>query len=193
MPGLPLIICFGDSLTAGFQSSTATSAPAETPYGAFLQEMLKGRAVVQTSGVCGERTCDMVMRFPEAVVNRAPTFTVILGGTNDLGWNIYPGEILGNLRQMYELASLAGIRAVAITVPSIRGFDQYIAGRHVLNTLIREYCEASRLPCVDLFRATAEAGSDRLADEYSNDGLHLTTAGYRLIARLLYDHVFHTL
>jgi lysophospholipase L1-like esterase len=29
-----------------------------------------------------------------------------------------------------------------------------------------------------------------LAAPYSNDGLHLTTAAYRLLARLLYDRVF---
>jgi lysophospholipase L1-like esterase len=29
-----------------------------------------------------------------------------------------------------------------------------------------------------------------LSVPYSNDGLHLTTAGYRLLARLLYEQVF---
>jgi acyl-CoA thioesterase I len=30
----------------------------------------------------------------------------------------------------------------------------------------------------------------QLAAPYSNDGLHLSTAGYRLFARLLYEQVF---
>jgi len=46
---------------------------------------------------------------------------------------------------------------------------------------------------VDLFTATAESGSQRLAAPHSNDGLHLTTAGYELLARLLYEQVFKDL
>jgi lysophospholipase L1-like esterase len=43
---------------------------------------------------------------------------------------------------------------------------------------------------VDLFTATAEPEKLRLAERYSNDGLHLTTEGYRLLAELLYRQVF---
>ncbi len=61
---LPLIICFGDSLTAGFQSP-APGCPdfLETPYGKFLEERLRNRACVQVSGVCGELTREMLGRF----------------------------------------------------------------------------------------------------------------------------------
>ena len=59
-PTLPLIICFGDSLTAGFQSPTAECPDyQETPYGRFLAERLGDRARVQISGVCGELTAEM--------------------------------------------------------------------------------------------------------------------------------------
>jgi lysophospholipase L1-like esterase len=44
---------------------------------------------------------------------------------------------------------------------------------------------------VDLFTASSEPETFRLAQEYSNDGLHLTTEGYRLLADLLYDKVFN--
>ena len=42
----------------------------------------------------------------------------------------------------------------------------------------------------DLFAATAEPETQQLAARYSNDGLHLTTAGYRLVAERLYQEVF---
>jgi acyl-CoA thioesterase-1 len=51
-----------------------------------------------------------------------------------------------------------------------------------LNQLIRDYAAAKHIPCVDLFTATADPDSGQLAQIYSNDGLHLTTAGYRLFA-----------
>ena len=56
--------------------------------------------------------------------------------------------------------------------------------------LIAEYAETKGLVWIDLFTATAEDGTRQLSVPYSNDGLHLTTAGYRLLARLLYDQLF---
>jgi lysophospholipase L1-like esterase len=46
------------------------------------------------------------------------------------------------------------------------------------------------LAAFDLFAATIEPETQQLAARYSNDGLHLTTAGYRLVAEGLYRHVF---
>ncbi len=188
---LPLIICFGDSLTAGFQSPT-TDWPdfLETPYGRYLEEFLSGRARVRVSGICGEVTSEMTRRFERDVLVHKPKWAVILGGTNDLGMDRPPEEIIRHLDAMYEQASAVGIYPVAVTVPSIRGFDDHIARRLELNALIAGRCADRALPCVDLFTATAEPETGRLAWEYSNDGLHLTTAGYELLARLLYDQVF---
>jgi lysophospholipase L1-like esterase len=132
----------------------------------------------------------MVGRFERDVLRHKPAWTVILGGTNDLGWDLRPSEIMRNLTAMYEQATAAGIHLVGVTVPSIRGFDDHIPRRLELNRLIADYCAGKRFSCVDLFTATAESGSQRLAAPYSNDGLHLTTAGYELLARLLYEQVF---
>lgn len=187
----PLIICFGDSLTAGFQSPTEGCQDfLETPYGTFLQERLGDRVRIQVSGVCGELTREMVARFERDVLRYKPAWTVILGGSNDLGWDLRPPEIMRNLSAMYERAADAGIHVVAVTVPSIRGFDDHIPRRLELNRLIADHCAGKRLTCVNLFTATAESGTPRLAEPYSNDGLHLTTAGYELLARLLDEQVF---
>jgi lysophospholipase L1-like esterase len=68
--------------------------------------------------------------------------------------------------------------------------EQHLERRHALNGLIKDYAASNHLSCIDLFTATADPTSYQLAARYSNDGLHLTTAGYRLLARLLYDQVF---
>ena len=60
----PLIFCFGDSLTAGYQTPSPAHPQAEaTPYGQVLQERLGNRGRVEISGVCGEVTGEMVLRF----------------------------------------------------------------------------------------------------------------------------------
>lgn len=188
---LPLIVCFGDSLTAGFQSPSPDSPDVlDRPYGRYLEDRLRGRARVHVSGICGEVTADMVRRFERDVVSVQPAWAILLGGTNDLGWEDAPAEIMGRLTVMYEQAVVAAVCPVAVTVPSIRGFDNHIPRRIELNRLIAGYCAAKTLPCVDLFAATAEPETGRLAERYSNDGLHLTTAGYELLAELLYEQVF---
>jgi len=195
------IVCFGDSLTAGYQSPTNDVPSAlETPYGTFLQERLGAQGTVMTCGVCGEVTSDMVLRFQHDVLPYTPEYVVILGGANDLGCHVAPPEIFGNLLRLYEQASAAGIRPVAVTVPSIRmeinpadrhWLNDFLVQRQHLNRLILDYCAKHAMACVDLFAATVEQDTLLLARPYSNDGLHLTTEGYRKMADLLYEQVFH--
>jgi lysophospholipase L1-like esterase len=194
------IVCFGDSLTAGYQSPTHdVPTVQETPYGSFLQARLGTQATVTTSGVCGEVTGDMVLRFRRDVLAHRPDYVVILGGTNDLGWHVAPAEVLNHLVRMYELALGAEIQPVALTVPSIRmegdpaaeqWLHELVTQRQHLNRLITEYCVKNRIACCDLFTATADPRTLLLASPYSNDGLHLTTEGYRTMADLLYCQVF---
>jgi len=198
-----MIVCFGDSLTAGYQSPCpANPTGRETPYGLFLQEWLGENVPVSVSGICGELTAEMGARFRSDVLARRPRYVVILGGTNDLGWNGAPEEIMRNLLKMYEAARAEGVVPVPVTVPSIRldleggggdakaFLDRHLAGRDRLNALIQRYAEAKSLTCIDLFTATSEPDSRQLAERYSNDGIHLTTMGYRLLASLLFDQVF---
>jgi lysophospholipase L1-like esterase len=136
----------------------------------------------------------MVLRFRRDVLEHRPGYVPILGGTNDLGWNASPAEIMRNLVKMYEQTFAAGGLPIPVTVPSIRIEDGqgswegqewlsgHLARRGQLNQLIRGYAAAKHVACVDLFAATADSDSGQLAQIYSNDGLHLTTAGYRLFA-----------
>ncbi len=77
-----MILCFGDSLTAGFQSPTAEHpAGQETPYGRFLQEWLGPSVEVRISGICGELTGEMAMRFRRDVIQHRPSHR------HPAGWN----------------------------------------------------------------------------------------------------------
>jgi len=187
------IIALGDSLTTGFQSPTAENPDGDsTPYGAFLQERLGASAEVLVLGLNGELTGGMAMRLGRDVIPLRPDYVVILGGANDLGWGAKPGDIMRNLTAMYERSREAGIKPVAATVPSIRGADSLIPPRQILCRMILDYCKTESQDVVDLFTATAEPKTLRLAEKYSNDGLHLTTEGYRLLADLLYEQVFRS-
>jgi lysophospholipase L1-like esterase len=195
MSGSVLVICFGDSLTAAFQSPTCENpAGKETPYGSFLQQALGESVEVRVSGICGELTGEMVARFGRDVLSHRPGFVPILGGTNDLGWNVAPSEIMRNLVVMYEKSLKTGGTPIPITVPSIRveagdsgregseWIATHLERRRQLNDLIQNYARSKDLAWVDLLTATVDSDSGQLAEMYSNDGLHLTTSGYRLVA-----------
>lgn len=185
------IIALGDSLTTGYQSPVPENPDGEsTPYGGFLQILLEESAEIIVRGVNGELTGEMAVRLGTEVIPLRPDYVVILGGANDVGWGGRPQEIMRNLVAMYERARAADITPVAVTLPSIRGADSLIPPRRTLSRLILDYCRVKPQPFVDLFTATAEPETLRLAEEFSNDGLHLTTEGYRLLAVLLYEQVF---
>lgn len=196
------IVCFGDSLTEGYQSSSPMSDVGFTPYGQWLQEHLGERGTVFIRGVCGETTQQMIERFPGDVLALHPGYVVILGGTNDLGWGLPPKTVLANLLWMYEEADSHGIQPVGVTIPSLGGigvrmglspYGRAIQARISVNKALKDYCKKHQIPVVDLYTATCDPDSNELAAEFSDDGLHLTTSGYRTLASLLWNQVFKAL
>jgi len=205
------IVCFGDSLTLGYQSPTLRCPFVETiPYGSYLQEWVGERGCVVVKGVCGETTQDMRLRFHEDVLSHVPQVAILLGGTNDLGCRLTPDMILDNLRFFYEQAQAHGILPVGVTVPSLRdefelGYDfstgqattaiveRGIALRVTLNHGIKKLSRDRHFPVVDWFAETCEPETQALASAYSNDGLHLNTLGYRKLAELIWTQVLEDL
>jgi lysophospholipase L1-like esterase len=128
----------------------------------------------------------MLARFDADVIRLSSRIVIILGGSNDLGWGIPPREVFSNLCEMYALSLSRNVIPIACTVPSILGFDEGIPPRIMLNELIREYCSGHPLQCADLFAATMDRATKRLASQYSFDGLHLNTRGYEKIGDTIY-------
>ncbi|HUK79197.1 MAG TPA: GDSL-type esterase/lipase family protein [Nitrososphaerales archaeon] len=195
-PSRKLIVAFGDSLTVGYRSPTEYEEfPRPVPYTALLTKRVDGmlrqrvasfKVEFLNRGVVGELTDDMVDRFSGDVVGPRPDAVIILGGSNDLGWGMDPSQVAENLSGMYNEALNNGIRPVACTVPSIRGYDEGIRPRLRLNGLIRNCSESRGIVCVDLFTATADPAG-RLREEYSNDGLHLSHLGYEAVAETIFS------
>jgi lysophospholipase L1-like esterase len=190
-----VFIAFGDSLTVGYQSPLGEESPQPSPYTTFLarrvKRMLDHKAAgfgveFLNRGIVGELTDGMVDRFGRDVVELRPDAVIILGGSNDLGWGAEPSSVATNLAGMYGEALKCGIRPVACTVPSVLGYDEGVQPRMQLNGLIKKHCAALGIICVDLFSATADSAG-RLRNEYSNDGLHLSTLGYEAMAETIFS------
>jgi lysophospholipase L1-like esterase len=193
------IIAFGDSLTTGFIPTRI----AYQPYTRFLRQHLEKfwsqysltelNIQILNRGVNGNLTSDMLLRFQWDVLNAQPTHVIILGGTNDLGWELPVDEIFANLTAMYTQASEHNITPICCAVPSILGWDAGIPPRIQLNAHIQQYCHRKHFRFVDLFTQTCDPYTKRLFGEYSSDGLHFNIVGYQKIAGIIYNDAIQPL
>lgn len=167
----PAIVCFGDSLTAGFGVD-----PGKTYPDLLQQELDRSgyRYRVVNLGVSGDTTQDGLERLPLVLVEK-PRIVVLEFGAND-GLRGQPVSLTErNLAQMAEALEKAGSRVVlaGITLPPnygpeyLRQFDAIYPG------LAKKY----KMPLIPFLLAGA-AGNGNLMQP---DGLHPNTAGTRVV------------
>ena len=138
------ILCFGDSLTKGWDPERDETHP----YAAYLAdftgrkvvksagrgiipENIQDRSVVE-SGYSGEKTGTMVNRMPMALKRAHPGLVIILGGTNDIGASpdIHREEIVANLRELHYLAHNTSaelgqdVHTIHLTIPPSKYISQ---------------------------------------------------------------------
>ena len=190
------IVALGDSLTVGESEFEPSDSGQTISYPKYLETLAEihlrslhsdVKVNVLNRGINGDLTSGMLERFSRDVIDEKPNYAIILGGTNDLGWGFDPAMIAHNLSTMYDAALKTMIVSVACSVPSILGFDELIPPRLKLNKIIRMEAEKRSIPFVDFFTATADPQTNMLSEDYSADGLHLTTKGYQRMGKCLFD------
>ena len=119
--GRPVIVCFGDSLTAGY------GAPSGQSYPDYLQadlDRLGYHYRVANEGVSGNTTKDGVERLPE-VLGLHPAIAVVEFGGNDGLRGLPISESRRNLDEIVKRLKAAGAQVViaGITLPPNYGPD----------------------------------------------------------------------
>jgi acyl-CoA thioesterase I len=169
----PLVVCFGDSLTAGFGVDPGQSYPDD------LQQDLDRagyRYRVVNRSESGDTTQDGLARLP-LVLAEKPQIVVLEFGAND-GLRGQPVSVTqAHLAQMIEAFQKAGVRVLlaGITLPPNYGPD-YI-GR--FDAMFRELAARYKAPLIPFLLAGVAANA-RLMQQ---DGLHPNTEGTRLVAQ----------
>jgi acyl-CoA thioesterase-1 len=182
-----VVAALGDSLTAGYRTVDPYALDPRVPYPAQLMTLINGRlkghtqAFVINAGINGDDTNGMLWRFRQTVATEKPEIVVIWGGINDLGAAKEPEQVMENLTKLYYLCRETGATPVACTLTPTRPTSTKI--RH-LNELIRAYSSEKGLVLVDLFSGLVDVEGN-LRQEYSDDGVHLTQAGYGRIAEIV--------
>lgn len=174
-----VIVCFGDSLTAGFGV-----APAEA-YPARLAQRLEAegyRYRVVNAGVSGDTTAGGLRRMHWALRLEPAIVILALGANDGLRGQDLRG-VRGNLDALVERFQRAGARVLlaGMRLPPNYGRPYAEEFRRMYEAVARQH-RAALMP----FLLDGVGGHPRLNQP---DGIHPTAEGHRLIAERLWLHL----
>ena len=175
----PVILAFGDSLTAGHGVELGFSYPSR------LQKELDSRGYtyrVVNAGISGDTTSGGLSRIDAALTSRPAIVILELGGNDGLRGTPLR-EVEHNLAQMIEKSQSAGATVVlaGMTLPRNYGAD-YIGGFEAMYGRLAKQYRTALIP----FFLEGIAGRMELNQD---DGIHPTAAGYAVITQNVMRHI----
>jgi acyl-CoA thioesterase-1 len=167
----PVIVAFGDSLTAGL------GVPIEHSYPALLEQKLRAAGYphrVINAGISGDTTAGGQRRV-DAVLALRPSIVIVEFGANDGLRGIGLAQVRANLQLIIERLQKAGIHIVlaGMKLPPNYGPD-YTEG---FATLYAELARRNNVTLIPFFLD----GVATKPELNQSDGLHPTAEGYRII------------
>ncbi|MAM17842.1 MAG: acylhydrolase [Gramella sp.] len=166
----PVAVFMGNSITEGWVNMHPQF---------FSENKYVGR------GISGQTTPQMLIRFQQDVIDLQPEVVVILAGTNDIAGNTgYSSEkmITDNIRSMVVLAQANDIKVVLSSILPVYDYRwrpglEPVAKIKSINSWLKDYASENGLVYLDYFSKMKD-DRDGLPIEYSEDGVHPTSAGY---------------
>ena len=169
----PVIVAFGDSLSAGFGADPGKSFPD------FLQKGLDARGFhyrVVNAGISGETSTDGLVRIG-TILRLKPTIVILEFGGNDGLRGLPVATTRANLEQMIVALKKARVEVVlaGMTLPPNYGPDYIRSFEAIYRGLARQ----NHLPLIP-FLLSGVGGNPRLMQR---DGMHPTSEGNRIVAQ----------
>ncbi|KAB5530367.1 SGNH hydrolase-type esterase domain-containing protein [Coniochaeta sp. 2T2.1] len=193
------ILCFGDSLTAGYSRMGSVYHPyseklvqmVEMAFPEYEVESVEDGVPGDLVSGRGTFLSRMERQFAKDDPNKAPyDWTIILGGTNDIAWGTDPETIFSSLLATYSIPLSASppSKVLALTIPEA-GIppgptrDRVEAKRNQVNSLIKSH----RSPNYHVFDLEAAVPYWKMEEvdrkKYWDDHIHFTSQGYDLIGK----------
>jgi len=158
-------------------------------------EML-GDPKVKNRGISGDVTQGILDRLDEVVESR-PAKIFLMIGINDLARGISEKEILANIKRIIQRVlkkspdTQVYLESLLPVNPDFRLFLNHTRKQDEIrntNKVLKRMAEDYGLQFVDLYPLFADK-DDKLRPEFTNDGLHLTGAGYAEWKKALLPHI----
>ena len=143
-------------------------------------------------GISGQTTPQMLLRFYEDVLALKPTVMVLKAGINDIAQNNAPYDqthTINNIKAIAQLARANKIKVILCSVlpandfrwrPGLEPADKVIA----LNVEIKKFADENNFYYLDLYSSVVD-DKKGMKKEYSEDGVHPTVEGYKVMEPLL--------
>ena len=187
-------VFLGDSLTTGYQQGPGYHPPRYYPFTNMLESALRRQLtamgsekdlVVVNQGMDGDSTSGMLNRFTGSVESEKPDLVLIWGGINDLTSMRPKEDVFSNLVDLVAHTKAIDAVPILLNVAPVAGvhFNENIVE---LNKLTEKYCNEHGIEYVDVFRLFVD-DKGKLADEFSNDGVHLSVKAYQKLIPLLFN------
>ncbi|MFZ1676773.1 MAG: SGNH/GDSL hydrolase family protein [Saprospiraceae bacterium] len=185
MPSEKRIVFMGNSITESWLS---------------IDESFFANKPYINRGIGGQTTPQMLIRFRQDVIDLNPAVVVILAGINDIAENtghITQEQTFGNIVSMAELAKENNIRVVLCSVlpafdfpwrPGLEPAEKIVK----LNAMIKAYCMKERIVYVDYYSNMVDERKG-LDKRYTEDGVHPTLAGYKIMEPLVEEGILKAL
>lgn len=183
------IVCYGDSLTEGSDVDKAYTWPS------LLENKLS--IPVVNHGIGGDTTGGMLSRFSFQVLQESPKFVILMGGTNDVWWDLDLNLIQANLFSMvcqaqhYDIAPVIGL-PLPVWVenaqaqdwePPVKGYAHFVKR---LNELVKALTVSAKdweVPVIDFYSLFFDGEGKLRTDYFLDDGLHANRSGHSRMGR----------
>jgi lysophospholipase L1-like esterase len=183
------LICHGDSLTAASDLEHTIIWPS------LVEKRLQLKII--NSGIDGDTTGGLLSRFYPSVVQQQPDFVLIMGGTNDLWWDLDLNLIRANVFAMtcqaehHAIVPIVGLppplvieraRHQNFAAPDC-GYEKCLAKLAELVKSLAISAQQNEIACLDFYHSFFDE-TGAVQDRYFlEDGLHPNEAGHQLMAQ----------
>lgn len=160
-----------------------------------LETYFPGQPVVN-SGIAGNTTDQILASMKTRVYDYNPSKIFLLIGTNDLRDGKSQEAVVQNIEKIIEeiqtnrkqaeifVESLYPVNASVSSAVGVRSNETI----QNINAQLQEYCKEKNLTYIDLY-AKLQDEQGNLQTQYTVDGLHLSDAGYQIVAEVLQEYL----
>ena len=181
-----LILCFGDSITAG----TSLRDKDKDRYATVLQGLLRQKygydgITVRSVAVGGAHTYDSIGWLDRDLVQGKPDAATMLIGYNNRSSQQTRENYAAHLGRWIELFAMkTGCQAPVVLIPSVPGVPRFFAQRDMAEATY-EVAKKYGLDVAPVEKAIEKIGPVEYRKKYLADGIHPNPAGHKLFADVL--------
>eukprot|EP00437_Effrenium_voratum_P011038 CAMPEP_0181419612 /NCGR_PEP_ID=MMETSP1110-20121109/12162_1 /TAXON_ID=174948 /ORGANISM="Symbiodinium sp., Strain CCMP421" /LENGTH=260 /DNA_ID=CAMNT_0023542631 /DNA_START=61 /DNA_END=840 /DNA_ORIENTATION=- len=180
------ILCYGDSLTAGFFAGGMKFEP----YGRTMSEVLSAGGYPCEVSVCGHSGCttrdmldarqtelaDVVAGLSRILDAKPYDLVIIMSGTNDMGRGTCSSTIVEDLSHLHAVCHDRGVPTMVLAPPPAPAYGQMQeVQRQYLCQQLRHFASCSTSVCA--FLDPADLVSTANGQLWEGDGLHFAPNG----------------